>query len=563
MDLKPIFVSGVGRSGTSAVLASLAEHASVNTDYRIGEAPFVASFLNFLTEFEGTSPSSSYNLLNYRLDDDLRRKVIANFITLNQCGVDFNDIDMSESQYWITKVSLTEASYEKAIEIYGEVRCVYIKRNGIEVINSAMRHPGFAKLSFAEHCDRWKENLKSCKYLLNKPLCSIVKHDKLVKEPESCFQVIQQDLRLPQDEAPANWIRTNIFNSSFDNSSSDEKAKNIFDKRLLKAWESWDFVSREEFKTRCDATMSEHGFTRPYISDEPFRATRIRPERSEIEEVVSNEKCETSVKRVYTDKIYQITKNRINVDVFNYVCNASDKYKYLFVNNPKVASTSLLKELQRLEDADMALKMSNTHTRAESPLLSLSLMKKRQQEKYLYSSKVLRFAFVRCPYERLLSAYLSKINKPLLDYKYDANRPNYLPPKAQVISIITQKAIDESTDFSMKIDFETFVDVVCEQSVSDMDSHWKPQRDVILPDEITYDSIGRFENFDIDFTRIMKNLSIDQAVLPEYSSNRTDSRKQLEKYYDAGIKKKVHEKYESDFHEFGYADTVKKIYATS
>ena len=67
MIKRPIFVSGIGRSGTSAVISSLARHAEVVEPNRIGEAPFVSAFLRFLQDYEDKSPHREYNLANYQL----------------------------------------------------------------------------------------------------------------------------------------------------------------------------------------------------------------------------------------------------------------------------------------------------------------------------------------------------------------------------------------------------------------------------------------------------------------------------------------------------------------
>jgi len=559
--LKPIFVSGIGRSGTSAVLTSLATHRSINNNYRIGEAPFVSTFLAFLNDFENNSPEASYNLKNYRLDYKERCEHFANFITLNQCGVSFSGAEEHENKYWITKVSLTEASYRKAIEIFGEVRCVYVKRNGVEVINSAMQHPGFKNLSFEEHCDRWKANLEYCDYLKRYPLCSVVRHDRLVKDSEKCYRTIQKELGLPYDCTPANWISNNLFNSSFDNTSKGENTSNKFDTRLSEAWGSWDKGRRDVFISRCDATMCEHEFVRPYASMEPL--SRLVHSNKDVLRNTQLRAEPELTESAYTDEIRKVTKNRIHENVFNYLCNISSKYNYLFVNNPKVASTSLLSKLQRLENVELAENMSNIHMRSESPMLRLSSLEKQRQSEYLFSAETYRFAFVRNPFERLLSAYLSKINKPLLGFMYDNSKPNSVPPKAQIIEMLLQKPVNEDTDFSIEIDFSSFVDIVCDQDVIDMDPHWKPQRDVILPDQINYDYIGRHEKFELDFSFIMKQLSIDHTTVPEFSNNRTNSRLKMDRYYTKSIKKRVFQKFELDFQEFDYKETTETLYSLS
>jgi len=555
---KPIFVSGIGRSGTSALLTSIAEHPSVIQKHRIGEAPFVSAFLNFLSDFEDTSVQRDYNRKNYRLEHKQRSAIFGDLITLIQSGKLLRGEEYKDS-YWVAKVSLSESAYKKAIELYSEVRCVYIKRNGVEVVNSAMNHPGFKNLTFGEQCDRWKESLVACSYLSEQSLCSIIKHDQLVNDPVGCFERVFKDLKIPANPAPASWIRTNLFNSSFDDTSNGEITTNKFNSRLSSAWACWSVEQKREFVSRCDETMIEHGFERPYLSEKYSFDTLNRKEDVVLSEptLIENSRQENDNKYAY--QILDIVGDRIYPDMFNYLCNISVKYNYMFVNNPKVASTTVLRELQRLENEEKAMATENPHARRESPLSRLDECDFSQQVHFLQADQVFRFAFVRDPFERVLSAYLSKIDKPLSGYCYDNRKPNSVPPKAEIISIVTQRSIDENTDFSMRIGFESFVDAICQQKPADMDPHWKPQRDVIMPDKISYDFIGRLEQFNTDFEHIMKRIGIANVVIPGYSENRTKSESNLKRYYTTDLKYKIYEKYETDFKEFGYEVDLKKV----
>ena len=72
MSKTPVFISGIGRSGTSAVIKSIAEHKEVVKPERVGEAPFVGHFVSFLHEYEDVSHAREYNLKNYQLGEEQR-----------------------------------------------------------------------------------------------------------------------------------------------------------------------------------------------------------------------------------------------------------------------------------------------------------------------------------------------------------------------------------------------------------------------------------------------------------------------------------------------------------
>lgn len=562
MTVKPIFVSGIGRSGTSAVLASLAEHKSMHNYPRVGEAPFITSFLNFLVDYEDKSPNAEYNKKNYRLSDSERGNAMADFMVLNQCGRKLEE--ESEKKFWITKTSLLETSFEKAEEVFGEVRCVYIMRNGIEVINSARKFVGFKNLTFTEHCKRWMDNIEYCRYLHGRPLCAIVEHGKLVKDPVATYRKIFEEIGLEDDPAPANWIASNLFNSSFDETSKGIATSKVFDNRTMEAWNEWSDEERAEFIETCDPIMQEFGFLRPYaeVAEQEKTVAVVDARDSEVAEleetvaVVNTRSAEeTFVKRV-CPQFLELCGSRILPSEFNYLCNISNKYNYMFVNNPKVASTSLLKELQTFENVRVAEKMLNPHQRNKSPLRTMASISHDDQIDLLNSEELYRFAFVRDPFSRLLSAYLSKITIPFKTFKFDRSKANHNPPKAKIITLLTGKEVDENTDMTVDIDFASFIKAICSQDPADMDLHWKPQFDLLQPDKIEYDFIGRFERFNEDFSAIKAKLGINAEAEPQYSSNRTRAYEKLNAYYTEELQNLVRDKYKVDFENFGYSDTI-------
>jgi len=562
----PILISGIGRSGTSALLQALATHSEIYTAEKIGEAPFVSSFLNFLVKFENESPIVEYNLKNYRLEDETRRQVFSDFIMKNQCG---NNIDLDEpgKKYWIAKASLGEKAYEKAQEVFGEIRIVYIMRNGIEVVNSARNFEGFADLTFRQLCTRWKENIEISEYQFDLPLASVVKHDELVAKPDLTFSEIFTELGLTDDPNPADFINTNLFNSSFDEKSKDSKAKESF-KNRLNAWDSWSIEEQQIFIDECDFLMEKYNFIRPYASlsssDEPMAEdSTSSADTSSIITVEQKENQPAYEQQTSTDgksdlslKIQAMISNEISDSYFNYVCNISAKYNYVFMNVPKVASTSILEQMQLAEDSEQIQCMQNVHDRASSPLHRLSHYSMEEQNKLLFEHTHKRLSLVRNPYNRLLSAFLSKIDRPLQGWKVDPGKPNLRPPKADILAVIKGKKASEIDDMSTGVSFDEFVDVVCSQSLIDMDIHWKPQYAIVQPESISYDYIGRMEDFEQSFTEIRQISGVSEMKIPDISENNTGSSSKMGIYYSNRLALQVYDKYFKDFEIFDYSESI-------
>lgn len=530
MHKSPLIISGIGRSGTSAVISSMSKHKHVVEPDRVGEAPFINHFIKFLLEYEDLSPHKDYHLANYQLDAFGRDELFSNLLSQLQYGFDI-DSTSPEKKYWIAKVSLNPESYKKAHNIFSELKIIYVMRNGIEVVNSAKSFKGFKDLPFDELCKRWAVHLKECRYVHHSENCSVIRHDELVVDPVSVFSNVYKDLKLEPDDAPAEFITSTLFNSSFDKSAKLESTSEVFKKRL-DCWHDWSEDQKSVFIEICDPLMSEYGFTRPYAKDASAEVF--------VNQATKNLSTDNKVKTAQVSpKVIDLIRPHMSPPQFDYHANPSPKYSYLFMENPKVASTSTLKILQNHENSDVAQGMKNSHLRDESPLPRLSSLSEAEQLRFIKSGEVKRFTFVRNPYSRLLSAYLSKIDAPLR-------------PKADILATIKGVNKSEINDLSEVVEFPKFVEIVCSQSVRQMNVHWKNQTDQILFDKLEYSFIGKFENLQADISKLEKYLFNSVSNTLEKSKNLTDADSQLTSYYTPDIADMVYQKFYNDFHAFEY-----------
>lgn len=229
----------------------------------------------------------------------------------------------------------------------------------------------------------------------------------------------------------------------------------------------------------------------------------------------------------------------ISHDIFNYSTNISLKNKYVYVETPKVACSTIKVTLQKMElgvldsgDEDSNI---NWHDRESSPLLQPSQIS--NLKSFLLRDDIYKFCFVRNPYGRLLSAYLNKIagNKP------------------QKRNLLLQLGYNP-TDLSKSISFETFVDAVVEQPISMMNIHWRTQYYQTFQDGIEYDFIGRFESFNDDFSNVLNVLyGENKPIITNDFRHKTSANDQIIEHYTDTLKNKVYEKFKIDFEYFGYA----------
>lgn len=245
----------------------------------------------------------------------------------------------------------------------------------------------------------------------------------------------------------------------------------------------------------------------------------------------------------HTPFLKKLCANRLGVGKFNIGCSIGADMKYAYIEVPKAASTSILNVLQHHADAEMASRMTHEHYAEQSPLKQLSDFDEETQKQILTGPEVTRFTFVRHPYTRTLSAYLSKVH-------------GNSAAKRQLLSYIHAIPVAE-VDQSEEISFPQFVDVICNQSFSDMNSHWLIQTHQCLYDRVEYDFVGRFENLVIDFNTISRLIYPEERLQLKLSSKRnTGSDGLLDEYFTEDLKDRIYQKFYDDFQAFDYQKSV-------
>ena len=238
-------------------------------------------------------------------------------------------------------------------------------------------------------------------------------------------------------------------------------------------------------------------------------------------------------------KLEKITQGNTNAESLNYATHISLKYKYIYIETPKVACSSIKMALQRLELQMRDFERNDfedLHVREFSPLLQLSQLPNFEQ--HLIGSDFFKFCFVRNPYTRLLSCYLDKIVKPKT-YKEKKGLMKFM-------------GLDNN-EIDYPISFNDFISQIEKQSLLDMDYHWRPQTYLTCQSTIKYDFIGKLESFNSDFGVVGKMISseLDSYYSPEVR-HQTDANKMLAEYYNDDLYNRVYNIYKLDFENFSY-----------
>ncbi len=523
MRITPLLISGIG-SSTRAVIESMAKHRDVLEPERIGEAPLISNFIEFLITYEEQHPDHDDNLENCQLDASQRAAVYSEMLCRMQYGL--TEIPRDETKkYWIAKGNLSRNGFRRATDVFGRLAVIHVMRNGVEVVNAARRLEEFAHLDFAQLCEHWRRNIDASRHLHDSEHCAVVRHHELMENPHKVYDEVMSRLGMAHDDTPADFISGNPINSSCSEGGRMEGTSGAFDDGLA-GWHAWTREEQKVFIDICDPIMQEFGFERPYAA-----SLKHAPPPSLLAKDPT----------VISPTLKELAADNMRPDLVNYLVNISLKHGYAYIENPTVASTLLLEALQEEEQGFPLPANTNIHDITRSPLKHPTAYVDEFQKRVLFSDEFRRFTMVRNPYTRLLSAYLSKI------------APGW-PSPARKIILAQLKGVspEEITDATETVDFRTFVEVVCNQQPVAMDPHWRPQNLQLMIRDIEYDYIGRFENLEESLDYIGKHFA--QTELRAKAAGHSDfGGASVGDMYDQSLLDLVYRTFYDDFQAFGYA----------
>ena len=217
--------------------------------------------------------------------------------------------------------------------------------------------------------------------------------------------------------------------------------------------------------------------------------------------------------------------------------NACSALKYLVFhleNCPAMPAYEALPDFVRQADA-FARRDDVIHIREHFPVASLTDLDNESQREVLESPEFLRFAVVRNPYTRLVSAWRSKVLvcDPGFEDVYKKLRGS-LPG-------ISNKSL---------ISFEEFVEFI--ERFEDLDlcnPHWRRQTAQLLHPAISFNFIGTTEKIGEVLDRLQRHIGTD-TPLQLSPSNASGSRK--DPLFTADLADRVYSLYRRDFDAFGY-----------
>lgn len=208
--------------------------------------------------------------------------------------------------------------------------------------------------------------------------------------------------------------------------------------------------------------------------------------------------------------------------------HVSERFKAIYVNNPKCAYSTIKLAMQRAEVGDPTyLPVSSMHKHRDSPLLTWPELNEEKLSELL--GKYYLFSFVRSPVGRLKSACLNKIVTAQKDGEHRVRAGfsrNYCPS------------------------FEEFVRSISRIGPEEQDPHWRLQTINLSFDRLTYAHIGKLESFEQDWNTICQATGMPIRV--EFAGKKTSKKRKNKLSISDETRGLIAEIYNDDFRNFGY-----------
>lgn len=230
-------------------------------------------------------------------------------------------------------------------------------------------------------------------------------------------------------------------------------------------------------------------------------------------------------------------------------CIISDKYRFVYFVVPKVACSSIKVALLPLfEDLDptpyqtsqknpKSVRMHKLFADSSYQINREQFLQKFEGGQY---SDYFKFAFVRNPWDRLVSCWLHKLSTDT-------------SPGLKAPATLAKKVYSG-------MPFSEFVEVVANTPDSEANIHFKAQSSMVCDGSTEYhgsphlvDFIGRFENLSGDFGTVAKRIGAERELELGHLMRRNMEARPYTEFYDKELRNVVYERYREDVERFGYS----------
>jgi len=254
--IPPLIVSGVGRSGTTALRMSLGIHSDIA--YNRSENNIIMDILETgLHNCTYHSRKASMQMSQGKYDK-VFRNLLLNVLYPRP------PLTISPPKRWMASSDINPRLVGYLPQLFPNVRIVYLVRNGIEVVSSRMVFEGFKEQPFEWQCEVWAKAEEMVRWGVEQDNFYLIRHDSLLDRESisHVFTDLWTWLGLKNDPRCADALSTETYHPTKFPSEGSDTTMDL--RRRKSRWEFWTDEQRDIFTNTCASAMRYFGYPIPW-----------------------------------------------------------------------------------------------------------------------------------------------------------------------------------------------------------------------------------------------------------------------------------------------------------
>jgi hypothetical protein len=257
-DLPLLIVSGVGRSGTTALRNAIAACPRVDAANR--ESNFIRDLLEVALR-NCTLPVRKASMAVTQQEYDLvfRRAIL--WLAWPQPRR-----EPPRPAALCTYTNLDPETASHLLQVFPGAKVAYIVRDGIEVVASRMGFESFAADSFETQCQRWRTAGAMARWIRGNPAAGRLVRHEILRDPERREPELAAVLALvgvAYDPACGELLRSAVYHPTRQAGESEAAAGDLATRG--ERWRAWGRDERAVFERTCRDTMESLGYAIPWL----------------------------------------------------------------------------------------------------------------------------------------------------------------------------------------------------------------------------------------------------------------------------------------------------------
>jgi len=260
-----VLLTGVGRSGTTALRAAMALHPEL--DSTGCENNIICDVITGARR-NCTVPSRKHAMrVPQQRYDELFRGVLLELLW----PMPRQGMNRPKAIAAFTGLPAAEADYVR--QVFPGVKLLHLVRNGIEVVASRMKFESFAKGSFESHCDVWAANMGMIDWGHGRSGAGrtdymLVRHEHLLDSAEAprVMTDIWRFVGLAPCAAATEHLLGTVYHPTDPGAEVKSTGKSPAEVGAdrKERWREWTLSQRHEFENRCGEGMRRLGYEIPW-----------------------------------------------------------------------------------------------------------------------------------------------------------------------------------------------------------------------------------------------------------------------------------------------------------